>query len=152
MVIPMEMFLKSYLFVFWNSKPSEKKGVTWLTPNMCACFMHCVILLVSIILGANLITHNTWIVGILFPNCYKITWQTSKQLSLLKGIGSNLDLYFPCVLLYNKCKDYWTWQCKYERIRNSTLLKALHTQPSNQTRWSYKLEILFWPLVTCNRL
>jgi hypothetical protein len=35
-------------------------------------------------LGVNLITHNTWIVGILFPNYYKITWQTSKQLSLLK--------------------------------------------------------------------
>lgn len=39
---------------------------------MCACFMHCVIMLVSIVLGANLITHNTWIGGILFFNCYKI--------------------------------------------------------------------------------
>jgi len=32
-----------------------------------------VIILVSIVLGVNLITHNTWIVGILFPNYYKIT-------------------------------------------------------------------------------
>ncbi len=44
----------------------------WLTPNMCACFMHCVIMLVSKVMGVNLITHNTWIVGILFPNYYKI--------------------------------------------------------------------------------
>jgi len=60
--------------------------------------------------GVNLITHNTWIVGILFPNYYKITWQTSKQLSLLKGIGSNLDLNFPCIQmqrLLNMTMQIW---------------------------------------------
>ncbi len=151
MFVPMESGFK---VLFWILKFQTKQGKRrmWLTPNMCACFMHCVILLVSIVLGVNLITHNPWIVGILFLNYYKIAWQTSKQLSLLKGIVSNLDLYFSCILLYSKCKDYWTWQCKYERIRKLILLKALDTQPSNQTRWSYKLEILFWPLAICNRL
>jgi hypothetical protein len=60
------------LFCLLKFKTKQGKRRMWLTPNMCACFMHCVIMLVSKVMGVNLITHNTWIVGILFPNYYKI--------------------------------------------------------------------------------